>query len=168
MKVALRTGILKTKIPLMSSFLDIYDYQYALIDLKTQEAWRKVWSYWNEKYQDECVEGPCLIDYYIFNYIGKELCTDKIKTYKCRCKHVQSGKRKKQCEKCGESEYLEIIDRKPLCLEKKCPFEDVCQPNKDDFIKLNYPKAISIIGIRGMGWDSAYTRKDEGGGGLRT
>ncbi|HHV65883.1 MAG TPA: hypothetical protein GXX46_12575 [Peptococcaceae bacterium] len=41
-KVALRTGILKTKIPLVSSFLDIFCHQYALIDEMNALAWDKV------------------------------------------------------------------------------------------------------------------------------
>ena len=42
-KVALRTGILKTAIPLVSSFLDIFCNQYSYIDDMNAEAWRRVW-----------------------------------------------------------------------------------------------------------------------------
>ena len=38
-KVALRTGIIKTQIPLVSSFLDIFCYQYSYIDEMNALAW---------------------------------------------------------------------------------------------------------------------------------
>ena len=46
MKLALRTGILKTDIPLISSFLDIFCYQYGYIDEMSAQAWRVVWEEW--------------------------------------------------------------------------------------------------------------------------
>lgn len=62
MKVALRAGILKTEIPLVSIFLDIFCYQYSLIDEMNASAWRRVWEIWAERYPNECVNSPCLID----------------------------------------------------------------------------------------------------------
>ncbi len=46
MKVALRTGIITTAIPLLSSFLDIFCYQYAFIEQMNAAAWRRVWEIW--------------------------------------------------------------------------------------------------------------------------
>ena len=42
----------------------------------------------------------------------------------------------------------------------KCPFSEICGNNK----KLMPPVSISILGQ--TGWTSAYTRSDEGGGGI--
>ena len=47
---------------------------------------------------------------------------------------------------------------------RACPFEIVCKPRTAAIGKLNPPKSISILGQ--TGWDSAKSRKDEGGGGL--
>ena len=47
---------------------------------------------------------------------------------------------------------------------KTCPFTVVCNPKDSSFVKLNPPKSISILGQ--TGWNSARTRKGEGGGGL--
>lgn len=46
----------------------------------------------------------------------------------------------------------------------QCPFIKACNPNSSQFKKLNPPKSISILGR--TGWESAKTRRDEGGGGL--
>jgi len=51
-KVALRTGILKTAIPLVSSFLDIFCNQYSYIDDMTAKAWRRVWDFFVKKHGD--------------------------------------------------------------------------------------------------------------------
>lgn len=40
MKVALRTGILETAIPLVSSFIDIFCHQYVYMDEMNAVAWR--------------------------------------------------------------------------------------------------------------------------------
>lgn len=47
-KVALRTGIIRTAIPLVSSFLDIFCYQYEYIDEMNAAAWRRVWEIWTK------------------------------------------------------------------------------------------------------------------------
>ncbi len=47
---------------------------------------------------------------------------------------------------------------------RECPFVNICNPKSEDFIKLNPPKSISILGQ--TGWDSAKIRRYEGGGGL--
>ena len=82
-KVALRTGILKTEIPLVSSFLDIFCHQYSLIDRMNALAWRRVWEVWKDKYPEECIEGPCLMDYLIYKIIGKEFCREGLYEYQC-------------------------------------------------------------------------------------
>lgn len=46
----------------------------------------------------------------------------------------------------------------------ECPFAEACNPGLDNFILKQPPKSISILGR--TGWTEAYTRVDEGGGGL--
>ena len=43
---------------------------------------------------------------------------------------------------------------------EECPFKNICEGNRT----LQPPKSISILGR--TGWTSAYTRKNNGGGGL--
>lgn len=236
-KVALRARILKTDIVLVSSFLDIFCYQYTLIDEMNAKAWRRVWEIWNHKYPDKCIESPCLIDYFVYRVIGKEFCKESLCVFKCetekhtfkwhspqnetcqicyqkyknsrliyesalenkivaKCNrfpdlHVfeYENKRKKNCEKCSklmknkatviekvlpcaDSEGYIVIEKSnfvsgknPLLPDlKECPLECVCKPRTEIFKKLNPPKSISIL--QQTGWTTAYTRKDEGGGGL--
>ena len=193
MKVALRTGILKTEIPLVSSFLDIFGYQYSLLDKWTARAWREVWNIWNKKYPTECIEGPSLIDYLVYRIIGIEFCNDKLAIFKGEeCGHIfkwHSSKNKK-CQICAKNKlygkaklitkvlpcqdeegYLYIeknkyVNGNEAVLQgiKECPLKSVCNPTSENFIKYNEPKSISILGR--TGWSSAYTKKDEGGGGL--
>ena len=104
MKVALRTGILKTSIPLVSSFLDIFDYQYSIMDKYSALAWRRVWENWKEKYPKECIEGPYLLDYLLYGIIGKGFCNENLYIYKCvdnnhTIKWMNGKKRK--CNDCG-------------------------------------------------------------------
>lgn len=81
MRVALRTGIIKTAIPLLASYLDVYCYQYGLIDECTQLAWRKVWEVWREIPGNHAPPTPASMDYLLYSSIGKRLC--KIKNVKC-------------------------------------------------------------------------------------
>lgn len=60
-KIALKSGILNCAIPLVSSFIDIFSYQYGLIDTMSAKAWRRVWEIWSKKYPDEHIDSPCLI-----------------------------------------------------------------------------------------------------------
>lgn len=46
MRIALRTGLLEASFPLLASYLDIFSYQYGLIDELTQKSWRRVWEKW--------------------------------------------------------------------------------------------------------------------------
>ncbi len=188
-KVALRTGIIKTEIPLVSSFLDIFCYQYGYIESMNALAWRRVWEIWNKKYPSECIESPCLIDYFVYKVIGKQFCREVLFRYECEThEHTfmwHSG-RNKTCQVClkngikrvkaqpiakimpctSEEGYISILET-PYVLSlpegrkiKECPFKDICKDNR----YLQPPKSISILGQ--TGWTSAYARKDEGGGGL--
>ena len=193
MKVALRTGILETEIPLVSSFLDIFSYQYSLIDEWSAKAWREVWNIWNKKYPNECIEGPCLIDYLVYRIIGVEFCNEKLAVFKGEeCDHTfkwHSSKNKK-CQVCANNKIYSkarLIEKVLPCQDldgniyiennkyvngseavlqgfKTCPLKPVCNPTNKDFVRFNGPKSISILGQ--TGWDRAYVRKNEGGGGL--
>ncbi len=191
MKVALRTGILQTEIPLVSSFLDIFSYQYGLIDSWTRKAWRKVWEIWKNEYPNECVEGPALMDYFIYSIIGKEFCKEKIAVFKgidcghefkwystkiqkckiCDKKNIRLVKKVLPCQDSDGALYIENNkyvsgDKAVLQGYKSCPFRDVCNPTNEKFIKYNGPNSISLYGK--TGWGKAYIRKNEGGGGLRS
>ena len=188
-KVALRTGILKTAIPLVSSFLDIFCYQYGLIDEMNALAWRKVWEKWNLLYPKTCIESPSLIDYFVYRVIGKNFCKESLCIFKCDSGMHQfkwhSG-RNRTCQVCKQ-EKAHIIEKILPCADlegylvieksefvsgdhallkdiKECPFAEVCEPKSPSFRKLNPPKSISILGQ--TGWESARTMKNEGGGGL--
>lgn len=80
MRVALRTGILKGRTPLISSFLDVYCYQYGLVDRLTQDAWRAVWIAWGDSHPTTQPKTPASMDYMLYKGIGKTFCS---KTPKC-------------------------------------------------------------------------------------
>ncbi|MBI3753667.1 MAG: hypothetical protein HY266_06455 [Deltaproteobacteria bacterium] len=192
-KVALRSRILKTDIVLISSFLDIFCYQYGLIDDMNAKAWRRVWEIWKNKYPKECIESPCLIDYFAYRVIGKDFCKESLCIFKCESENHtfkwHSG-RNKTCQicfknktknkayvlnkilPCTDTQGYIVIEKSnfvsgdnPLLPNlKECPFEVACKPKTDIFKKLNPPKSISILGQ--TGWESAKTRGNEGGGGL--
>lgn len=188
-KVALRTGIIKTEIPLVSSFLDIFCHQYSYIDTMNALAWRRVWEIWKRKYPSECIESPCLIDYFVYKVIGKQFCKDNLYLFECETKEhtfYWHSPQNKTCQVCREkglgrktatridrlmpcsceegykaiqaSEYVRSLPENQKISE--CPFKDICGENRN----LQPPKSISIIGQ--TGWTSAYTKKNEGGGGL--
>jgi len=192
-KVALRSKILKTAIPLISSFMDIFCYQYSLIDEMNSLAWRRVWEIWSAKYTNECIESPCLIDYFVYRIIGKEFCKETLCIFQCKSvghTFKWHSSRNRTCQICFRRglrnsafviskimpctdnegniviEKNEYVDGKDAVLHgiKECPFSSVCSPKDADFKKLNPPKSISILGQ--TGWESARTIKDEGGGGL--
>lgn len=77
-KVALRTGIISTAIPLVSSFLDIFCHQYSYIDKMNALAWRRVWEIWQSKYPLETISSPCLMDYFVYGVIGKQFCKSSL------------------------------------------------------------------------------------------
>ena len=188
-KVALRTGIIKTEIPLISSFLDIFCHQYGYIDTMNAFAWRRVWEIWKQKYPSECIESPCLIDYFVYKVIGKQFCKDSLLLFECETKEhtfLWHSPQNRTCQVCrnkglkrnkatriarmmpcaSEEGYIAIQATeyvRSLPEEQKisvCPFKNICKENRN----LQPPKSISILGQ--TGWTTAYTRKDEGGGGL--
>ena len=188
-KVALRTGILETAIPLVSSFLDMFCYQYGLISDLSALAWRRVWEIWNKKYPKTCIDSPCLIDFLVYRIIGKEFCKEKLCLFESESKrHTfkwHSG-RNKTCQVC-KKEKAHVVSKILPCMDKEgylviekskfvngekailngikeCPFSKICQPQNKNFKKFNPPKSISILGQ--TGWESARTLTGEGGGGL--
>lgn len=193
MKIAFRSGILTTEIPLMTSFLDIFSYQYGLIDQWNVKAWRKVWECWKQKYPNECIEGPCLIDYLVYRIIGKEFCNETLAIYQCKeQEHTFKWHttRQKKCHIClennknNEAKVIKKIlpcqdEEGSICITKseyvsgdhavlnwitECPLKEVCHPTSENFVKYNEPKSISILGK--TGWERARVNKNEGGGGL--
>lgn len=88
-KVALRTGIIKTEIPLVSSFLDIFCYQYSYIDDMNAKAWRRVWEIWNNKYKNDQITSPCLLDYFVYNVVGRQFCKESLSIFQGdNCGHI--------------------------------------------------------------------------------
>ena len=190
-KVALRSRILKTDILLLSSFLDIFCYQYGLIDETNAKAWRRVWEIWKDSYPNECIESPCFMDYIIYRLIGKEICKEKLCLFQCNEEKHQffwHSSKNKNCQICYKelkiSRSASLIYKDLPCKHtegsiyfrknkqvarflpgiEQCPFIRACKPSSSEFKKLNPPKSISILGR--TGWESAKTRRDEGGGGL--
>lgn len=188
MKVALRTGIITTAIPLVSSFIDIFCYQYGYIESINAKAWRRVWEMWCELFPGESLQSPCLLDYFVYNVVGKQFCGEHLSIFKCKDKnHIfrwHSG-RNKTCQICynegRRNIKAEVIDKACPCCDpeghvailqtefvknlpqykkiKACPFSDICKSKY-----LNPPKSISIKGQ--TGWETAYVIKGQGGGGL--
>ncbi len=81
MRVAIRAGLITGRFPLVSSLLDIYCYQYELVDQLTQTAWREVWKAWGAANPKTQPKTPASIDYMVYRGIGKTFCT---KTAKCK------------------------------------------------------------------------------------
>lgn len=188
-KVAFRTGILESKIPLVSSFMDIFCYQYTHVETMNALAWRRVWEIWREKYPSECIESPCLIDYFVYSVIGKQFCKESLCEFECE-EHGHRFKwhsgQNRTCQTCFRKErkkHAARLIRKIMPCEDaegdiaikqtkyvrslpetqkfgECPFSSICGKNRH----LQPPKSISILGQ--TGWTSAYTHSDNGGGGL--
>lgn len=189
-KIALRTGILKSEIPLISSFLDIFCYQYGYIDETNALAWRRVWEIWTQKYPHESIASPCLLDYFIYNVVGKQFCKFSLCLFVCEDGHsfYWHSANNKTCQVCykktKERKKAKLLckslpcdcDEGYIAIDKtafvrsnianpnyhQCPFKQICElyGNK----KLMPPKSISIMGQ--TGWNSAYTNENSGGGGL--
>lgn len=66
MKVALRTGILRTRIPLLASYLDVYCAQYAATDDWCRRAWRRVWDLWDEVPNNHRLSSPASFDFLVY------------------------------------------------------------------------------------------------------
>lgn len=174
-KVALRTGIMTCEIPLLSSFLDIFCYQYGYVDEMNARAWRTVWEIWNQKYEEK-IASPSLLDFFIYRIVGKIFCKESLYTYRCDKGHTffwHTGK-KSICPTCkGKAAVIgkmymcdtqegRVVTERDLPQYDNCPFKDICDTN--DKKKLQPPKSISILGK--TGWTSAYTETECGGGGL--
>lgn len=189
-KIALRTGILRSEIPLVSSFLDIFCYQYGYVDEMNAVAWREVWKQWNTLYPKESIASPCLLDYFIYNVVGRQFCKESLCLFECHKGHkfLWHSARNKTCQVCynetNSQVPAKVIARYLPCEEDKgkdviklsefyrkgiavpnyeeCPFKDICDSYGHK--KLAAPKSISIMGQ--TGWTSAYSDKETGGGGL--
>ena len=188
MKLALRTRILQTEIPLLSSFLDIFGYQYDYIDTMSAAAWRTVWEEWKLAEPETAPSAPCMMDFLLYR-IGREYCNDKLVEFVCDNGHrfFHFGAKLKLCRQCRANITPErrlipcqtqlnnlprneegqlLLDESNLLrtFDGVCIFETVCSPKSGEFKKLSPPKAISIIGR--TGWTDSYAYKDEGGGGM--
>jgi hypothetical protein len=192
MKLALRMQILQADIPLLSSFLDIFCYQYSHIDEMSAKAWRMVWQEWKSLAPSTAPLSPCQMDFLLYR-IGREYCDDIVVQYTCGKKHTfyHFGARLKNCPTCQKEKihtYAQTkgrflpcqIDPSELPREKGqlllrddnllktfdgvCIFEDVCKPKTDDFRALNPPKSISIKGQ--TSWTNSYAYQEQGGGGM--
>jgi len=188
-KVALRSGILTTDIPLVSSFLDIFCHQYGHIYDLNAKAWRAVWEIWKHKYPKQTIISPCLMDYFIYGVIGRQFCKEILRIFKCdKYAHEfkwYSGHNKicKICSKNKEKQKAKLIGKLFPCMDREghiainktkfgksnilkldnCPFSSICKLSLDSVV-LQPPKSISIRGQ--TSWESAYTKKEAGGGGL--
>lgn len=187
-KVALRTGVITTAIPLVSSFLDIFCSQYSYIDEMNALAWRKVWDIWRGKFPEDNISSPCLLDYFVYNVVGKQFCKENLAIFKGDCGHIfrWHSTRNTTCQICNREGIRHVsssvIEKKLPCRDsegnvailqsdfvkklpqemkiKECPFIDICDKRKI----LMPPKSISIMGQ--TGWISAYSVRGQGGGGL--
>lgn len=147
MRIALRVGIVSTRIPLLSSFLDVFCYQYGAIDRATALGWRRVWELWRQIPNNHSPTSPAYIDFLIYN-MGKKCC----KPSQRRCDNQCTVLQRQRCV----LNKLALPDCNGWCI-----FKALCAAETK---KLNPPKSISIFGR--YGWTTAYS--DEGGGlGLR-
>jgi len=147
MRVALRTGILQFRIPLLASFLDVFCYQYSMADGLNREAWREVWREWDRISNNHRPPTPASIDYLIFR-LGKTACRPN----------------KRFCppeEGIGEKKLESLIPQDRLIFgpDGYCIFTEVCRLERRI---LNAPNSISIEGR--TGWKSGKTNEGGGGG----
>lgn len=190
MKLALRTRILKTDIPLVSSFLDIFCYQYEYMSGASATAWRAVWDKWRQLNPETAPASPCLMDFLLYS-IGRDYCSDIAVLYQCQADNSHHfwhfGGRLRRCRFC-RSEVARVEACLPcqvptaelprqtsgqLMLKEEnllfrfngvCIFEPVCKPKSDVFRKLSPPMSISIKGR--TGWTQSYSYRGQGGGGM--
>lgn len=147
MRVALRAGILQFRIPLLASFLDVFCYQYSLVDSLNREAWRRVWEEWGKISNNHRPPTPASIDYLIFR-LGKIACRPNRRF--CPPEEAVAAKK---------LESLIPQDRLIFRADRYCIFSEVCQLERKI---LNAPKSISIEGR--TGWKSGKTNEGGGGG----
>jgi hypothetical protein len=146
-KYTLRTGILQVRIPLLASFLDVFCYQYSIVDKLSREAWRKVWEEWGGLAHGHRPPTPAFMDYLIFR-LGKLAC----KRNKRICPPGNAIRVKKL-------ESLIPQDRLVFGSDRYCIFSRVCKAERK---MLNAPNSISIEGK--TGWKSGKTNEGGGGG----
>jgi len=192
MKLALRTRILQTDIPLLSSFLDVFCSQYAYIDDVSARAWRVVWEQWRRLHRATAPSSPCQMDYLLYR-IGREYCKDNVVRYVCERGHTfyHFGRRLKNCPICSkmgarvrahpglsllpcqidpaelprEGGRLLLKDGQLLKrFDGVCIFENACRSKTKSFQALNPPQSISIKGQ--TGWTNSYAYRGRGGGGM--
>jgi hypothetical protein len=147
MRIALRTGILRFRIPLLASYLDVYCYQYELADRKNTEAWRQVWIEWAKIAGNHRPPTPASVDYLIYR-MGKLSC----KRSSRKCPPEAPANRKK-------IESLLAQDQLLYDNEGYCIFKEICPMERKP---LQPPKSISILGQ--TGWQSGLTNEGGGGG----
>jgi len=149
MRIALRTGILQFRIPLLASYLDVYCYQYALVDRWNVRSWREVWKVWDTIPNNHRPLTPASIDYFIYR-MGKLACRPSARLRKCP---PSKPARKKWVESQLTQDQL-LFDSNFNCI-----FAGICQPERKI---LNHPMSISIKGQ--TGWESGTTNEGGGGG----
>ena len=147
MRIALRTGIVHIRVPLLSSFMDVFCYQYSATSEEISKAWRRVWELWRQIPNNHSVSSPAYIDFLIYN-MGRHCCKQNKRRCEIQCTLIEQRKcllNRLTLKNCGGW----------------CIFKGICDGNRK---KLNPPKSISIFGR--YGWTTGYS--DEGGGlGLR-
>jgi hypothetical protein len=192
MKLALRTGILKSSIPLFSSFIDVFCHQYSYIDERSAAAWREVWKDWKDQDPDTAPSSPCEMDALLYG-IGRDYCKRILREYECADGHTfyHFSGRLKKCRVCMPNKHRanasvksahmpcqvepSLLPRKKGKLyfskdnrladfDGKCIFDDVCRPKDPGFVAFDPPKSISIKGR--TGWTSSHAQRDRGGGGM--
>jgi hypothetical protein len=146
MRIALRTGILKTRTPLLSSLLDVYCYQYSLIDEYNRKAWREVWLQWAKIKNNNRPNTPASFDYLIYR-MGKKACKKVARICAPNAK-------------IKENTYKKLSDQDKLIFKDgHCMFNSIC---KNENKILNPPRSISQK--QKTGWDNAKTNEGGGGG----
>jgi hypothetical protein len=192
MKVALRARILQTDIPIISSFLDIFCYQYGYIDVMSAKAWRAVWEEWSKADPKTAPRSPCMMDFLLYR-IGREYCKNVLVEFRCDNGHrfLNFGARQRKCRVClenGRNMNAKEVSRMLPCqaqsadlpredgilllndenllstFEGVCIFEPSCGPKSPDFVAFDPPKSISIKGQ--TSWTNSYADRRRGGGGM--
>ena len=181
MRVALRLGILSSGIPLLSSLLDIFGYQYGLVDEKSAEAWRRVWEEWEKLSLDACPESPTMMDYLLYR-TGQTCFNGLVFEYHCTKypNHIfyRGSRQTKLCPSCRskaipkEGVLAALADTRgaeiPNCpldisCRGKCHWNELASEDLER-VKLEPPKSISILGR--TSWESARATKEQGAGGI--
>jgi len=83
MRIALRTGVIRTKFPLLASYLDVYCYQYSAVDELAAKGWRKTWELWASIPNNHRPPTPASMDYLLYQSIGKTFCRPTAKCSIC-------------------------------------------------------------------------------------